>query len=280
MSLHRTIIQLRKLKASVSFFFKAYYTNTVMSNLNNALKKISIIEILIVTVILTGILFIFRLFNYEISSDWLYSGIIIYFVYRLRFFKKDFKNDIVNIFRKISLKSVITIVLVNVFFSYGMIYLSIYAQNFIPIIESYSLSSITANSIPKLGIISTVIVSPISEELLFRGVFLNRLKLVVPTTFAILITSILFGLLHDYSNIISAIIFGICMCIIYIKTQNIFTCILAHAINNLLAQIIFYLDTGNLIFTNNIFIVLISILAIVSFYLIIKSIRAEWKHIK
>ena len=130
------------------------------------------------------------------------------------------------------------------------------------------------------GIISTVIISPISEELLFRGVFLNRLKSVVPTTFAIIITSILFGLLHDYSNIISAIIFAICMCIIYIKTQNIFTCILAHALNNLLAQIIFFIDTGNLIFTNNILIVLISILAVISFYLIIKSIHAEWKYIK
>lgn len=253
-----------------------------MSNLNKALKKITIIEILIVTLILTGFILLLGSFNIKISDEWLYLGIIIYFIYRLRSFKKDLKTDIKNIFQKISPKSLITIVLVNVFFSYGMIYLSIYTQNLIPNIEplSCSLPIIATNSIPKIGIISTVIISPISEELLFRGVFLNRLKLVVPTTFAILITSILFGLLHDYSNIISAIIFAICMCIIYLKTQNIFTCILAHTINNLLAQIIFYLDTGNLIFTNNIFIVLISILAIVSFYLIIKSIHTEWKYIK
>ena len=253
-----------------------------MSNLNKALKKITIIEILIVTLILTGFILLLGSSNIKISDELLYLGIIIYFIYRLKSFKKDLKTDIKNIFQKISPKSLITIVLVNVFFSYGMIYLSIYTQNLIPNIEplSCSLPIIATNSIPKIGIISTVIISPISEELLFRGVFLNRLKLVVPTTFAILITSILFGLLHDYSNIISAIIFAICMCIIYLKTQNIFTCILAHTINNSLAQIIFYLDTGNLIFTNNIFIVLISILAIVSFYLIIKSIHTEWKYIK
>ena len=130
-----------------------------------------------------------------------------------------------------------------------------------------------------LGVLSTIFVSPICEELLFRGVILNRLKLIVPTSFAIIISSILFGALHSYGNIISAFVFGVCMCIIYLKTKNILTCILAHFINNLLAELFVHIDSGNLIFTNDIFIVLFSILAIVSLYLIIISLRQEWKYI-
>ena len=101
----------------------------------------------------------------------------------------------------------------------------------------------------------------------------------MPTSFAIIISSILFGALHSYGNIISAFVFGVCMCIIYLKTKNILTCILAHFLNNLLAELCVHIDSGNLIFTNDIFIVLFSILAIVSLYLIIISLRQEWKYI-
>ncbi len=255
-----------------------------MSSLNDSLKKITILQVLIIVLALTGIVILFRFFGYSIGEDWIYVGVMLYFIYRLRFFGEEFKQDFKNIFSKISPKSLITIVLVNVFFSYGMLYLSIFALNTIPELQSLItmpiIHLIAANSLAGIGsLISIIIVSPICEELLFRGVFLNRLKLLVPTSFAIAITSILFGALHSYGSVISACIFGVCMCIIYLKTENILTCILAHFINNLLAELIVHVDSGNLIFTNDIFIVLFSILAIVSLYLIVISIRQEWKYI-
>ena len=251
-----------------------------MSSLNDSLKKITILQVLIVLLALMGIVILFGFFGYSISEDWIYVGIILYFIYRLRFFGEEFKHDFKNIFSKISPRSLITIVLVNVFFSYGMLYLSIFAINNIPGLQSLITMPIAVNSLVGIGsVISTVLVSPICEELLFRGVFLNRLKLLVPTSFAIAITSILFGALHSYGSVISACIFGVCMCIIYLKTENILTCILAHFINNLLAELIVHVDSGNLILTNDIFIVLFSILAIVSLYLIVISIRQEWKYI-
>lgn len=248
-----------------------------MSSLHDCLRKITILEVLIVLIALIGIFLLFNLFGYSISKDVVYIGIIFYFIYRLRFFGDEFKQDLHNIFSKISAKSLFFIVLVNVFFSYGMLYLSHFALN-IPGFKELiftPLFSITGVA----GIFSVVVISPISEELLFRGVFLNRLKLLVPTSFAILITSILFGSLHSYGSVISAIVFGVCMCIIYIKTKNILTCIFAHFLNNLLAEFLVHIDTGNLIFTNSIFIALFSILAIVSLYLLIISIRQEWKYI-
>ncbi len=244
-----------------------------MSSLDDSLKKITILQILVVLLALIGLVILFDIFGYSISEDWVYVGVILYFIYRLRFFSSEFKQDLI-----------FTIVIVNVFFSYGMLYLSIFALDHIPGFRSlifapiFSILAIT--SLAGIGgLISTVFVSPICEELLFRGVFLNRLKLIVPTSFAIIISSILFGALHSYGNIISAFVFGVCMCIIYLKTKNILTCILAHFINNLLAELFVHIDSGNLIFTNDIFIVLFSILAIVSLYLIIISLRQEWKYI-
>lgn len=255
-----------------------------MSSLDDSLKKITILEVLIVILALYGVLILLRIFDFPLSEDWMYLGLIFYFIYRLRFFSEEFKKDFSNIFLKITPKSLVTIVLVNVFFSYGMLYLSNFALDYIPGLSAFVASSVfplvAVNSlVPIGGLISTIIISPISEELLFRGVFLNRLKLIVPTSFAIAITSILFGALHSYGSIISAVVFGVCMCIIYLKTRNILTCIFAHFLNNLLAEILYYADYGNLIFTNEIFIFVFSILAVVSLYLIAISVRQEWKYI-
>lgn len=255
-----------------------------MSSLNNSLKKITIIEISIVIAALVGVILLFKIINHPIPTNWIYVGLIVYFIYRLRFFGNEFIDDAKNIFSLISPKSLLATVLVNVFFSYGMLYLSIFAVKYIPGFDSligvFMAPIVVTNSLIGLGsTLSTVIVAPISEELLFRGVFLNRLKLFVPTSFAVLISSILFGAMHHYGSVISAIVFGVCMCILYLKTQNILVCILAHFLNNLLAEILYHLDYGNLIFTNNIFIIVFSLLAIVSFYLIVISIRYEWRYI-
>lgn len=255
-----------------------------MSSLNDSLEKITIFEISVLLIALIGLVIFFDVIGYHVGEDWVYVGVIIYFIYRLRFFSTEFKQDLNHVFAKITPKSLFTIVLVNVFFSYGMLYLSIFALDYIPgfreLIYAPLFSVLAGGSFAGiLGVLSTIFVSPICEELLFRGVILNRLKLIVPTSFAIVISSILFGILHSYGSIISASVFGVCMCVIYIKTKNILTCVLAHFINNLLAELLAHIDSGNLIFTNDIFIVIFSILAIVSLYLLIISLRQEWKYI-
>ena len=136
-------------------------------------------------------------------------------------------------------------------------------------------------SLPILGIfVSTVIISPIAEELIFRGVLLNRLKLITPTLFAVLVSSLLFGALHSFGSIISAFVFAICMAILYLKTENICVAILAHFLNNLFAEIIRYADYNRLIFTNDIVISIVSILAIVSAIILATSIITELNRIK
>ncbi|KEI07360.1 CAAX protease [Clostridium sp. K25] len=78
-----------------------------------------------------------------------------------------------------------------------------------------------------------VILAPIMEELIFRGIMFNRLKMRWGAGAAIIISSIIFGMLHMDLAIIGAVLFGIMMCILYMKTRNILTTMTIHFINNL-----------------------------------------------
>lgn len=81
--------------------------------------------------------------------------------------------------------------------------------------------------------ILTVIIAPIVEEILFRGVMLHRFTIKWGVKWAILASSTIFAIFHN--DIIGAFIFAIVMCILYIKTASILVPIVAHIINNLLA---------------------------------------------
>ena len=146
-----------------------------MYSLNDGIKKITIIEVLVLVLALTGLVILFDIIGHPISEKWIYVGVIIYFIYRLRFFTSEFKHDLNNIFAKITPKSLITIVLVNFFFSYGMLYLSIFALENIPgfkaVISAHLFSIMALGSLAGIGgLLSTVLVSPICEELLFSNV--------------------------------------------------------------------------------------------------------------
>lgn len=84
-----------------------------------------------------------------------------------------------------------------------------------------------------IDFIIVVIMAPIVEEFLFRGVILHRFTIKWGVKWAILGSSLIFGFLHK--DFIGAFVFGIVMCILYIKTASILVPILAHMINNLLS---------------------------------------------
>ncbi len=245
-----------------------------MSLFNDKLKKITLKELLSLIIILFLINYSFNLLNIvHIDSSWIYIFVIIYFIFKLRNEFFTIKSDIIKIFSNDMLKSILAIVVLNIFFSYGMLYLS---NSILDVSQSINLT----NSFLTGGLLATIIISPISEELIFRGVFLNRLRLIVPTLFAVLISSLLFAALHSFGSIFSAFIFAICISILYLKTDNIFVPILAHFLNNLLAELIVLIDVNKIIFNDSIVVMGMSILAIVSFVLILRFIVKELNTIK
>ena len=152
-----------------------------------------------------------------------------------------------------------------------MLYLSVWILGFVPSFD------FAFNSFLTTSLIAAIFISPISEELIFRGVFLNRLQLIIPPLFAVLLSSLIFASLHGFGSIFSAFVFGICLSILYLKTDNIIAAMLAHFLNNLIAEIIVVLDSGNALFTNAWVMGMVSLLAVVSFIALSYSIVVQLK---
>ena len=240
-----------------------------MSLFNEKLKKISLKELLSLIIVLFLIQYLLNTLNIvQIDSVWIYILVIFFFIFKVKNEFFSIKSDILQLRNADVLKSVLRIVILNIFFSYGMLYFSDFMLN---ISNQHNLF----NSALTAGLLATIFVSPISEELIFRGVFLNRLQLAVPLTFAVLISSLLFAALHSFGGIFSAFIFAVCVAILYLKTDNICVPILAHFLNNLFAEIIVVLDSGRILFTNDSVMCLVSVLAICSFVLILRFIVKE-----
>ena len=81
--------------------------------------------------------------------------------------------------------------------------------------------------------ISLVLVAPIVEEILFRGLLLRIWVKKWGLLGAVFLSSLVFGALH--ADPIGACAFGIGMSILYLRTQSLYLPILCHIVNNVVA---------------------------------------------
>ena len=95
---------------------------------------------------------------------------------------------------------------------------------------------------PLLLIVLTVIAAPIVEETVMRGLILGRTF--NNSYFGVIISSLLFGLLHMPTNIGSWVIYGgmgFVLAVVYHKTQKLEYTIAIHFINNALGVLLMLL---------------------------------------
>lgn len=88
-------------------------------------------------------------------------------------------------------------------------------------------------------VIAIVVVAPILEELLFRGIIYNRIKTVSNKAVAAIISALIFAIMHG--NVVQGIyafIIGICLVFVYEKYKALQFPMLFHAAANLLSVII------------------------------------------
>jgi membrane protease YdiL (CAAX protease family) len=85
-----------------------------------------------------------------------------------------------------------------------------------------------------LMLFAVVVVAPVAEEFIFRGILLHRWGLKWGVRTAMVMTSVLFGLLH--SNLIGLFMFGVVMTLLYLTTRSLLVPMVAHALNNALAS--------------------------------------------
>lgn len=81
-----------------------------------------------------------------------------------------------------------------------------------------------------------VVLGPAIEELLFRGVLLNRWAAKWSVARAVVATSVAFGILHG--NPVGVTVAGLVMAVLYLRTGTLLVPIAFHAANNLVARIL------------------------------------------
>lgn len=87
-----------------------------------------------------------------------------------------------------------------------------------------------------LSLLTTVLIGPVLEEFFFRGILLTRWTAKWGITWAIIVSSIIFGFLHI--NPIGGFCFGCAMAILYIRTKSLFVSMCVHIVNNGISCII------------------------------------------
>ncbi|HSM81198.1 MAG TPA: type II CAAX endopeptidase family protein [Nodosilinea sp.] len=85
-----------------------------------------------------------------------------------------------------------------------------------------------------LMLFSVLVVAPITEEFIFRGLLLHRWGVKWGVRPAIVLTSVLFGVLH--SNPVGLFVFGVVMSLLYLSTRSLLVPMVAHAMNNAIAS--------------------------------------------
>lgn len=88
-----------------------------------------------------------------------------------------------------------------------------------------------------LKVLALLIVAPITEEIIFRGLILTRLQQKFSDTAAVIISGVLFGLIHIMAGgpllVLIATLMGIVLGFIAVKTKSLFPAIFAHIAANL-----------------------------------------------
>ncbi|MCR5503494.1 MAG: CPBP family intramembrane metalloprotease [Lachnospiraceae bacterium] len=94
-----------------------------------------------------------------------------------------------------------------------------------------------------LGILIYAFVSPVTEEILFRGIVYNRMRRLFPVRVAVIVTSLLFGVFHGnpVQGIYGALM-GLLITYAYEKTRNFTVPVLIHIAANVIVYSLTYND--------------------------------------
>ena len=198
---------------------------------------------------------------------------LVTFIFIYKIYKKEKDNCYPIVEKRINKSYLIMGALIILFFSPIMDYMVELLEKVFPHIND-TYEQTFNNSIKEYSVISNYIsiciFAPLIEEVMCRGLILNRLLSKNKIWVSILITALIFGVLHmNWSQGISAFLAGIVMCFVYVKTRDIKVCIIGHALNNIIALTLMYVNVPNNIIT------IINILFITTglllFYFFIKS---------
>lgn len=169
------------------------------------------------------------------------SLFIIVLLYKFGVNKNKLRLIIKDYLRKINLKEICSVVATQLCLSMGISLLLIGLVYFLfpdilnKLLSQSSISEVSSYGSLLISMLITVVGAPLMEELFFRAVIFKRISRKFNIYVGMILSSLIFGLLHIDLAIIGAFIFGIACCILYIKYKNILIPMTVHFFNNLLA---------------------------------------------
>lgn len=92
-----------------------------------------------------------------------------------------------------------------------------------------------------MWMLTGVVFAPVVEEVIFRGILVNRWGVKWGIRSGIVVSSILFGVLHAVDTA-GATIFGLVAAVLYLQTRTLIVPIAFHAANNLVAMLLEFVD--------------------------------------
>lgn len=170
-----------------------------------------------------------------IVSNFLAIGILVLF-FKCR--KKSVKEELYAF--KISTKSYILPILTA--FSYSMFWaLVTYEVNFENAAQISNSVAYYSEKVPCLGgimmAVALLIAAPMAEEVICRGIMVTRLERSFPSWVAVVISAVIFGLMHIMAGgvvlVAGAFLMGLIAGIIFVKTKSLYAAIVAHMFANL-----------------------------------------------
>ena len=106
-------------------------------------------------------------------------------------------------------------------------------------LESYTEASAGIDSGTLTGVLAVAVVAPVVEELIFRGLMLNRLSRVMPGWLAAVLSSAAFGVCHGHPVWFAyAFVLGAFFAFLDLRAQSILPSILGHVAFNAISQIL------------------------------------------
>lgn len=170
-----------------------------------------------------------------IVSNFLAIGILVLF-FKCR--KKSVKEEL-HAF-KIRARSYVLPTLTA--FTYSMFWtLVTYEINFENTTQISNSVAYYSEKVPCLGgimmVAALLIVAPLAEEVICRGIMVTRLERSFPSWVAVIISAAIFGLMHIMAGgvvlVVGAFLMGLIAGIVFVKTKSLYAAIVAHMFANL-----------------------------------------------
>ncbi|WIV11579.1 type II CAAX endopeptidase family protein [Proteiniborus sp. MB09-C3] len=177
---------------------------------------------------------IWRTFGTKIST-WLNLLTLIVFNSLFIFYLTNKYKLKISIFSNITLKGILLAIGCSVLF---FILLDKFLDTFFDSVfttsaEGYQKTIASLRQFPIANFIRICLLAPIVEEILMRGYILSSLQNKYGTVIALLVSSLLFAILHfNFVQTLSAVVCGLILGLLYISTGSLFCCILAHSLYN------------------------------------------------